>query len=336
MSDSRAAESRPPFADLSPMRVVEAIESLGLWLPGEPFALNAYENRVYLIHDDERRRWVAKFYRPGRWSDEQIQEEHDFLDELLASNVPVAAPWRNGDGRSLHHVDGYRLTLFPHLPGQAPELDNPEHLFALGELMGRAHKVGERRGFQHRPRLDLLAMVGEAREIVLDSPWLDRRQRTVYERTSTKLQELLADKVWPDDAAIRVHGDCHIGNILGRDASFALVDFDDALMAPAIQDLWMLLTADAPEERQMQLSEVLEGYEQEREFDRSELCLIEALRTFRLIRHSAWLVSRWNDPAFPLAFPWLVETSYWDTHIRQLEQQRIAMDDSERWMAGVD
>ncbi|TFH88105.1 serine/threonine protein kinase [Billgrantia azerbaijanica] len=322
-----------PFAELSPARVVAAVESLGFWLPGEPFTLNSYENRVFLLHDDERRRWVVKFYRPGRWVDAEIREEHAFLHELVEAGVAVAAPWRDAAGESLHHAEGFRLALFPQLPGQAPELENPAHLFALGELIGAVHAVGARAPFVHRGRMDLDAMVRQASERVLAGPWLDRQQRRAYARVSEALHAALAPYAWPAERAIRVHGDCHLGNILGRDDTFGLVDFDDCLMAPAVQDLWMLLTAEHEAEWQMQLSEVVEGYEQHRDFDRRELRLIEPLRTLRLMRHSAWLVARWDDPAFPLAFPWLADSGYWEGHIRQLEQQRQALERAPRWLA---
>ncbi|QJQ94077.1 MULTISPECIES: serine/threonine protein kinase [Halomonadaceae] len=325
--------SEHPFERLAPARIVAAVESLGFWLPGEPFALNSYENRVFLLSDDERRRWVVKFYRPGRWSDAQIQEEHDFLAELEADEVPVAAPWRNAEGHSLHLWEGYRFALFPQVVGQAPELENPGHLFALGELIGRVHAVGARRAFVQRRRMDFDGMVRESREQVLAGSWLNRRQRQAYERISGELCRTLQGLAWPASSAIRVHGDCHIGNILGRDEAFSLVDFDDALMAPRIQDLWMLLTAQTPEEEQGQLSEIIEGYEQFTEFNRRELALIEPLRTWRLMRHSAWLTARWSDPAFPRAFPWAADEGYWDQHIRTLEQQRQALEKAPRWLA---
>ncbi|MDR5867101.1 serine/threonine protein kinase [Halomonas koreensis] len=323
-----------PFARLDPARVVAAVESLGFWLPGEPFALNSYENRVYLVHDDERRRWVVKFYRPERWADAQIQEEHDFLAELADEGVSVAAPWRDAAGASLHHHDGFRFAVFPQLPGQAPELESPEHLFALGEVIGAVHAVGERRAFAQRRTLAPAAMAEEAVQGVLDSGRLDARQRRAYARVSEALREHLADGAVERASFLRAQGDCHLGNLLGRDGHFALVDFDDCLMAPAIQDLWMLFTAQDEGERQMQLSEVIEGYEQHRDFDRAELALVEPLRTLRLLRHSAWLVDRWEDPAFPRAFPWLVDAGYWDSHIRQLEQQRQALEAAPRWLAG--
>lgn len=322
-----------PFARLDPARVVAAVESLGFYLPGEPFALNSYENRVYLVYDDDRCRWVVKFYRPERWSDETIQEEHDFLQELEDAGVAVAAPWRNAQGQSLHRHDGFRFTLFPHLPGQAPELENPDHLFALGEVIGAMHDVGARGSFQHRRRLELGSMAREASEAVLASGWLTSRQQAAYRRVTDALHEQLAAIELGAVRAVRVHGDCHIGNVLGRDDHFALVDFDDCLMAPAVQDLWMLLTAQHEAEWQMQLSEVIEGYEQHCDFERRELRLIEPLRTLRLMRYSAWLLARRDDPAFPQAFPWLNDEGYRDAHIRELEQQRQIMENKPRWLA---
>lgn len=327
-----SASTPHPFDRLTPHRVVESIESLGLWLPGEPFALNSYENRVYSVTDDDRRRWVAKFYRPERWSDEQILEEHAFLRELEEADVPVGGVWADADGRTLHERDGFRFALFAHVSGQAPELENPAHLFALGSLLGRIHEIARRREFLHRPVFDIAALVEESRERVLGARWLDARQRRAYERVIEALLPLLEANAWPTQALQRVHGDCHLGNMLGRDETFALVDFDDCAMAPAVQDLWMLLTAQSPEESQMQLSEVIEGYEESLDFDRRQLDWIETLRTLRLVRHTAWLTARWEDPAFPRAFPYVAESSYWDQHIRILEQQRVALD-SPRWFA---
>lgn len=321
-----------PFESLTPTRIVDAVEALGLWLPGEPFALNSYENRVFLIADDERRRWVVKFYRPERWSEAQILEEHAFLHELAAAGVPVAAPWSDASGRSLHQAYGFRFALFPHVPGQAPELENPQHLFALGELVGRLHAMSRRCGFSQRQVMEPARLATASRERVLAGAWLNRRQRQAYARISDALQETLSERAWPADAAIRVHGDCHLGNILGRDERFTLVDFDDCCMAPAVQDLWMMLTAQDEQELQMQLSELIEGYEQHADFDRRQLDWIEPLRTLRLMRHSAWLVARWEDPAFPRAFPWVASEDYWDQHIRTLEQQRLALGQP-RWLA---
>ncbi|WP_043532320.1 serine/threonine protein kinase [Litchfieldella xinjiangensis] len=325
-----------PFERLSPQRIVEAVESLGMWLPGEPFTLNSYENRVFMVSDDERRRWVVKFYRPERWTDAQIQEEHDFLFELDEAGVSVGVPWRSETGDSLHHTEGFRFALFAQVVGQAPELEKPADLFALGEVLGQVHAVGKQRDFRYRRTLDPDAMVQESRTQVLGSRWMNARQRRAYERISQELHEALRQRGWPQSWNLRVHGDCHIGNILGRDERFSLVDFDDSVMAPAVQDLWMLLTAQSDPEAHMQLAEIIEGYEQHLDFDRRQLEWVEPLRSLRLVRHSAWLAARWDDPAFPRAFPWVAEEGYWDDHIRTLEQQRHALEQAPRWIAGLD
>ncbi|MWJ26718.1 serine/threonine protein kinase [Halomonas sp. ZH2S] len=322
-----------PFGELSPEYVMAAAESVGIWPEREPFALNSYENRVLLFRDEKGQGWVIKFYRPQRWSDACIQEEHDFLLELAAAGVSVAAPWKDEQGRTLHHFRTFRFALFAQKVGQAPELDNPAHLYALGELLGSLHQVSRRKRFQHRPVLDLDGQVIEAQQRVLASNWLGRHQRRAYETITNNLHNVLKNIAWPADQLIRCHGDCHLGNILGRGEDFTLVDFDDCLMGPAIQDIWMLLPIGNPAEWRAQLSEMAEGYEQAGEFPYDQLALIEPLRSLRLIRHSAWLVSRWSDPAFPAAFPWLADSGYWDQHIRQLEQQRLVLDRHQPWLA---
>lgn len=321
-----------PFETLRPERIVAAIESLGFEVLGEPFALNSYENRVYAWRDGEQRRWIVKFYRPGRWSRAQIGEEHAFLAELAAAGVKVGAAWQNDAGQTLHEFEGFHLALFHHVAGQAPELDNPAHLFALGELIGRMHSVARRAAFVHRPVMLPEEIVVASQERVLGSDWLNGRQRQAYGDITAALRRLVVRHGWPRDSVMRTHGDCHIGNMLGRDDDFALVDFDDCCMAPAVQDLWMLLSGEDEPEWQRQLAEVLEGYEQYCDFSRAELGWIEVLRTLRIMRHSAWLVARWDDPAFPSAFPWLTSESYWDQHIRALEQQRHTLEQP-RWLA---
>lgn len=322
-----------PFSSLSPDLVMSAIESVGIWPAGEPFTLNSYENRVLMFRDEEGERWVVKFYRPERWVDAAIQEEHDFLRELALAGVPVIAPWCSADGVSLHHYQTFRFSLFPQCAGQAPELDNPAHLFALGNVLGRLHDVAARQRFQHRESLSLTDGVTDAAQRVLASPHLDKYQSRAYQTVVEKLMEQLARVSLSPDAYLRAHGDCHLGNILGRDDDFTLVDFDDCLMAPAIQDVWMLLPVDDPELWRGQLDELIEGYEEVRAFPELELVLIEPLRAYRLIRHAAWLVSRWDDPAFPAAFPWVAERGYWDQHIRLLEQQSLQLE-SPVWLAG--
>ncbi|WP_404377625.1 serine/threonine protein kinase [Vreelandella aquamarina] len=321
-----------PFSALSPDVVMSAVESVGIWPAGEPFALNSYENRVLMFRDDEGGRWVVKFYRPDRWSSEAIQEEHDFLGELQQASVPVSAPWRDAKGLSLHEYQQFRFAIFPQCLGQAPELDNPAHLFALGGVLGQLHEVAAKKAFQHRATLSLIGGVREAEACVAASAWLNKHQARAYhsvvERICRRFESIRIDK----ESMIRTHGDCHLGNILGRDEAFTLVDFDDCLMAPAIQDIWMLLPMENPQLWRAQLSEMVEGYEETRAFPHQQMSLIEPLRAYRLIRHAAWLVARWDDPAFPQAFPWLAESGYWDQHIRQLEQQLLQLD-SPLWLA---
>ncbi|CEP36320.1 MULTISPECIES: serine/threonine protein kinase [unclassified Halomonas] len=321
-----------PFSSLSPDLVMSAVESLDIWPAGEPFALNSYENRVLMFRDDDGKNWIVKFYRPDRWSDSAIQEEHDFLQELADQQVPVVAPWRDKAGTSLHYFKAFRFTLFPHCPGQAPELDNPSHLFAMGELLGRLHEVAAKKTFQHRPRLEMASGILDAQQRVLTSHWMNRHQRRAYDGVIEKVYQQLIKHDVPASSMIRCHGDCHLGNVLGRDEHFTLVDFDDCTMAPAMQDIWMLLPTDDPQGWRSYLSEITEGYEETRPFPTEQMSLIEPLRSYRLIRHSAWLVSRWDDPAFPRAFPWLADSGYWDQHIRQLEQQCLQLDNP-RWLA---
>ncbi len=321
-----------PFSALSPDLVMSAVESVGIWPSGEPFALNSYENRVLMFRDEEGERWVVKFYRPDRWSSEAVQEEHDFLTELKQAGVPVVAPWRNEQQVSLHTYQQFRFTLFPQCPGQAPELDNPSHLFALGDVLGQLHKVAAKKTFHHRGALRFVEGVSEAEQRVVASSWLNQHQARAYQSVVDKIRRQLSAVHINSDWMIRAHGDCHLGNVLGRDETFTLVDFDDCLMAPAIQDIWMLLPMEQPQLWRAQLSEVVEGYEETLPFPHQQMSLIEPLRTYRLIRHAAWLVSRWDDPAFPHAFPWLAEAGYWDQHIRQLEQQLLQLDQP-LWLA---
>lgn len=321
-----------PFSSLSPDLVLSAVESLNIWPAGEPFALNSYENRVLMFRDEDGKKWIVKFYRPERWKDEAIQEEHDFLQELINHEVPVVAPWRNASGDSLHHYQDFRFALFSHCPGQAPELDNPAHLFAMGEMLGRLHQVSAKKAFQYRSCLEMSSGVMDAQQRVLSSDRLSRQQRRAYESVIQKVHQLLSKHSVPSAKMIRCHGDCHLGNVLGREENFTLVDFDDCLMAPAIQDIWMLLPTDDPQSWRSHVNEITEGYEEACSFPAEQLSLIEPLRSYRIIRHSAWLISRWEDPAFPRAFPWVADSGYWDQHIRLLEQQCLQLEHP-RWLA---
>lgn len=321
-----------PFATLDPASIVRAIESMAFRVEGEPFALNSYENRVYSFRDDEGARWVAKFYRPGRWSDEAILEEHQLLTHLHEGGVPVANVWRNAEGKSLFHVEGHRVAVFPHVVGRSPMLEDPDELFALGQLIGQMHASATTVTLSHRPDFDPLRLCRESRETVLNSGKLSTQNRADYEVVCKEIIKAIESLKLPQVSHIVTHNDCHPGNVLGHDGAYTLVDFDDCGHAPAIQDLWMFLSDPNEQGWRLQLSELIEGYEEFREFDRREIQWIEVLRTVRLMRHSAWILDRWADPAFPQAFPWVKDEGYWHNHIRELEAQRVAMT-PQRWMA---
>ncbi|MCM5703394.1 serine/threonine protein kinase [Larsenimonas salina] len=321
-----------PFETLSPERAIDMIETLGFMVDRDPFALNSYENRVFDFQDENRRRFILKVYRPDRWTSAQRAEELQFIEFLAQSGVPVGTPWQASNGQVLHRYEDFDYAIFNALPGQAPELDNPNHLFALGELVGKLHHASRGYSFSERPVWAPLSLLEHAASVVLESGFLSHRQAQVYEKLTTEL--ISQARSWPLESLTMfpVHGDCHIGNILGREDEFGLVDFDDARTGPAITDLWLMLTAKEASEAQGQLSELLEGYEQHLDFDRRELDWVERLRAVRMVRHAAWIVERWSDPAFPAAFNWVGNEAYWDDHLKALEQQRHALSDP-LWLA---
>jgi Ser/Thr protein kinase RdoA (MazF antagonist) len=324
------AGSTAPFADLSPDAVLNAIDGVGLVTTGTLLALNSYENRVFQIGvDDPQRFVVAKFYRPGRWSDAQILEEHAFTQELADAEVPAVPPLAF-DGRTLNAHGGHRFAVYPRRGGRAPELEDRSVREWLGRFIGRIHAVGATQPFTQRPALDIESFGVEPRDYVLASSWLPLELRDVYAGVSAQaLDEVRRSFERAGHAqAIRLHGDVHVGNVLWTDTGAQpgphFVDFDDARMGPAVQDFWMLLSG-SREERQAQLSDLLAGYEDFAQFDRRELLLIEALRTLRLIHYSAWIARRWDDPAFPAAFPWFDTPRYWEQKILELREQVAAM-----------
>ena len=310
-----------PYAQLSPEAVLDALEVVGYRCDGRVLALNSYENRVYQIGIDEGEPVVAKFYRPGRWSDAAIGEEHAFALELAAQEIPVVAPIVR-DGASLHTHRGFRYAVFPRRGGRWPELGTADDREWVGRFLGRIHGVGRARRFENRLRLSMEDLGRKARDFVLDGDWMPDYLATKYEALTEELLnevELRADG-WRGASLGRIHGDCHRGNILWTDAGPHFVDLDDCLTGPAIQDLWMLL-AGSTQEMRVEMRDLLKGYEQFLPFDRVELALIEPLRALRMIHYSAWLARRWHDPAFPLAFPWFAEPRYWEQHYRSLEEQ---------------
>lgn len=322
-------ESQPlhPFDRLTPELIMDAVEAQGYLCDGRNLALNSYENRVYQVGLDEQQPVVVKFYRPDRWSREQIVEEHLFCYQLEAQDLPVVTPIRNESGESLHKFDGFMFAVYPRKGGRAPELDNLDHLYHIGQVLGRMHAIGATENFRTRPEITIDSYGQDSVEYVLKHAIPDEL-RTPYETLCRdllkKLQQRFADVGKLD--WIRVHGDCHVGNMLWRDDAPHFVDFDDSRMAPAIQDIWLLLSGQRHEQQQ-QLSEIIEGYREFYDFQPRELNLVEAFRTLRMINYAAWLARRWNDPAFPLAFPWFNSVRYWSDHILELREQLAALDE---------
>jgi len=321
-----------PYARLTPDRMLDALESVGLRGDGRFIALNSYENRVYQVSIEDGPSVVAKFYRPGRWRDAQILEEHAFVCELAEREIPVVAPLplagadADAGPRTLARFDGYRFAVYPRRGGRAPELDDPDTLERLGRFIGRIHAVGAIAPFAHRPALDVASFGEEPRVWLLANGFIPPDLLPAW--TGIVEQALDAVRRAYDRAgsleAIRLHGDCHAGNVLWTDAGPHFVDFDDARAGPAVQDLWMLLSGDRADMTR-QLSDVLAGYEDFADFDRRELQLIEPLRTLRLIHYSAWIARRWGDPAFPAAFPWFGTQRYWQDRVLELREQVAAM-----------
>jgi Ser/Thr protein kinase RdoA (MazF antagonist) len=316
-----------PYSGLTPDRALDALASVGLQPDGRLMALGSYENRVYQVWMEEGPPLVAKFYRPARWSDAQILEEHAFTRELAEREIPVVAPLAIM-GATLHEFEGFRFTVFPRRGGRAPELEDAKTLEWIGRFVGRIHAVGATQDFRERPALDVESHGVEPREWLLASGLVPAELLEAW-KSATALALSGARRCYEragDVRRIRLHGDCHAGNVLWTDAGAHFVDFDDSRSGPAVQDLWMLLSGDR-ESMTRQLADVLAGYEDFSEFDPRELLLIEALRTLRLIHYSAWIARRWDDPAFPAAFPWFGTQRYWQDRILELREQIAAMEE---------
>lgn len=324
------------FAGLTPELVLDAVESSGMRSDGRMLALNSYENRVYQIGIEDAAPVIAKFYRPLRWSDAAIQEEHAFVRELRTHEIPVIAALQTENGDSLRHYQGFRFALFDRQSGRAPETGDRATLEWLGRFIGRIHAVGATASYKDRPALSIQTFGLEPRAWLLGHDFIPADLLAAY--TSVSQQALDCIRRCYDRAGdiqpIRLHGDCHLGNVLwlesGPQAGPHFVDFDDSRMGPGIQDLWMLLSGDRAD-MQRQLTDILAGYEDFFEFDSRQLYLIEALRTLRLIHYSAWLAQRWHDPAFPAAFPWFNSQRYWQDRILELREQVALMDEPPLW-----
>jgi Ser/Thr protein kinase RdoA (MazF antagonist) len=318
-------ENPHPFQTLTPGFIMDAVESQGFRCDCRTLALNSYENRVYQVGVEEGEPLIAKFYRPGRWSDGQILEEHRFTLELAEHELPVVAPWRNAGGESLFRHGGFRFALYPRQGGHAPEFDNLDNLLILGRLLGRIHLIGAVRPFAHRPTLDSRSF-GHASVALIRDHFIPDEYRESYGAVTGLLLEEVGTILAETGPVryLRVHGDCHAGNILWRDDAPHFVDFDDARMAPAVQDLWMMLSGDRPR-KNAQLAALVEGYNEFNDFDPRELRLVEALRALRLLHYCAWLARRWEDPIFPRTFPWFNTPRYWNEQIIELREQLAAL-----------
>lgn len=314
-----------PYDRLTPDVIIAAVEAVGRISDRRILALNSYENRVYQVGIEQSQPLVVKFYRPGRWSEAAIQEEHGFALELAAAEIPVVPPLVI-EGQTLFEYEGFRYALFERRGGHWPELGSRTEREWMGRFLGRIHMVGRRQRFRYRERLDVDRLGEQARDYLLDEGWIPPHLEAAYESlTSDLIREIRhAFESARGFAELRLHGDCHRGNVLWTDAGPHFVDLDDCITGPAIQDLWMLLSGNRHEMGE-QLSHLLEGYTQFADFDPRELSLIESLRTLRMMNYSAWLARRWSDPAFPAAFPWFTEPRYWENQVLALREQLAAI-----------
>ena len=322
------AQNKTPFSGLDPDCILAALDSINVRSDGRLLALNSYENRVYQVGVEDGTPLVVKFYRPERWTDAAILEEHVFVRELAAAEIPVVPALAGKEDVTLHCFSDFRFSVFQKHGGRAPELDRVGVLGWLGRFIGRIHAIGALSGFEQRPRIDIDSFGIEPSDFLLANGFIPADLEEAYR--SVVAQALAGVRHSFDRAgsvsALRLHGDCHIGNILWTEQGPHFVDFDDSRIGPAIQDLWMLLSGSRDEMAQ-QLNELLAGYQCFRDFDHRELHLVEALRTLRLIHYSAWLARRWDDPAFPVAFPWFNTQRYWQDRILELREQVALMDE---------
>jgi len=335
--------SDTPYADLGPDVVLDALDAVGLRGDGRLIQLNSYENRVFQVFLEDGRVVVTKFYRPQRWSDAQILEEHGFANELAAAEIPVAPVWPLTIATDSRHADrvslpgatlaqfatplgNYRFSVSARLAGRAPELEDAGTLEWIGRFVGRLHAVGAVKPFEFRLSLDPTTFGADNRDWLLAHdiipPDAELAWRQVTEDALAAVNEAFGRGTPARN--LRLHGDCHLGNVLWAADGPHFVDLDDAVMGPATQDLWMLLSGERSAMTR-QLAAVLEGYESFMDFDWRELRLIEPLRTLRIIHHSAWIARRWRDPAFPIAFPWFESPKYWAEQTTRLRQQLDAM-----------
>ncbi len=322
-----SAMQTQPFSALNPDAVLDALDSIGIRSDGRLLTLNSYENRVYQVGIEDAAPIVAKFYRAARWSDAAILEEHEFIADLAAREIPVV-PANLINEHTLHHHNGFRFALFNKQGGRAPELDRTDTLQWMGRFIARIHAVGATKNYQHRPTLNQQTFGADSRDFLLAHDFVPLELREVYRGVVTHALENVQRSFERagDVKHLRLHGDCHVGNVLWTDDGPHFVDFDDSRMGPAIQDLWMLLSGDRAEQTR-QFADLLIGYEDFFDFNPREMHLLEALRTLRLLHYSAWIARRWDDAAFPVAFPWFNTQRYWQDRILELREQIALMDE---------
>jgi len=314
------------FYDLGPSMILDAVETLGFQADGSLLALNSYENRVYRVGIESDSPVVVKFYRPQRWTNAMIQEEHDFALELAEVDIPVVAPLVDESGNTLHSHAGHRFAVFPCLGGRTPELNGGDDYVLMGRFIGRIHRVGRSHGFKQRPTVDIDSYARESYQYVLEHGFLPMELELPYRSLVEDILPILETSYQQAGVIenIRLHGDCHASNILWTDSGPHFVDLDDCRTGPAVQDLWMLLNG-SRQDMTRQLADLLDGYTEFSDFEPRELHLLEALRTMRLLYYSAWLARRWEDPAFPRSFPWFNTNRYWEEQILSLREQFAAL-----------
>ena len=342
MNESDTSQAAHPYEALTPDVVLNAVDSVpelaGGRSDGRQLALNSYENRVYQVGIEDAQPVIVKFYRPHRWTDAAIQEEHDFAEALAQAEIPAIAPLRDTTGNSLFEHAGFRFAVYPRRGGRTPDLEDPDNLMWMGRFLGRIHAIGVVEPFRHRPTLDIESFGREPFRYIMSTDFVPN---DLIEAYSTLVEDVLkqvqagfgrAGVAEGKVTQLRLHGDCHPGNILWTDNGPHFVDFDDARMGPAVQDLWMLLSGDRSQ-MTGQIDEVLAGYSEFMDFNPRELHLIEPLRTLRMIHYSAWLARRWDDPTFPMHFPWFGESRYWEEQILALREQAAMMNEPPlQWM----
>ena len=319
MSEDHAKD----FYQLTPDEVLDALESVDFEPQAALLALNSYENRVYQFRDYEEQKFVVKFYRPHRWSDQQILEEHEFSLQLADSEIPVVAPIKI-NGETLFKFDNFRFSVFENKGGRTPNLDDKDTLIWLGRFIGRIHMLGEASPYQTRPTLSWQNFARDSVDYLLNEDFIPNHILESY-RTSAELIIEYCSTAFEEFGSLnllRLHGDCHPSNVMWTDDGPHFVDFDDSRMGPAVQDLWMLVT-DSDDRHQWNL--LLEGYEDFREFDDRELNLVEPLRAMRMLHYSAWLARRWTDPSFQFNFPWFNTTRYWEEQVLSLKEQQALL-----------